>query len=122
MFFWVGIHAREWISPAMATYLMNELIVKNATQYLDNLNIHILPSANPDGYMHSRDSDRLWRKTRSDTGSILGCKGVDGNRNWDFHFDGNNCILMLNTFISLLNQLLYRNNCLNANINTQGHI
>ena len=74
----------------MATYIMNELIVKNATQKY-NLNIHILPSANPDGYMHSRDSDRLWRKTRSSTGSILGCKGVDGNRNWDFHFDGKSC-------------------------------
>jgi hypothetical protein len=33
--------------------------------------------------------DRLWRKTVSDHGSIFGCKGVDGNRNWDFHFGGN---------------------------------
>ena len=83
-----GIHAREWIAPAMATYIMRELVERNATKYIDNLNIHILPSANPDGYEHSRNSDRLWRKTRSSTGSILGCKGVDGNRNWDFHFDG----------------------------------
>jgi len=47
-----------------------------------------LPSANPDGYEYSRDSDRLWRKTRSKTGSIVGCKGVDGNRNWDVNFGG----------------------------------
>jgi len=50
------------------------------------LNIHILPSANPDGYEYSRNSDRLWRKTRSDYGSLLRCKGVDPNRNWDFHW------------------------------------
>ena len=76
----------------MATYIMRELVEKNATNYIDHLNIHILPSANPDGYEHSRNSDRLWRKTRSSTGSILGCKGVDGNRNWGFHFDGEFCL------------------------------
>jgi hypothetical protein len=43
----IGIHAREWIAPAMATYIMNELIEKNATNYIDYLNFHILPSANP---------------------------------------------------------------------------
>ena len=31
---------------------------------------------------------RLWRKTRSDHDSILGCRGVDGNRNYGFHWNG----------------------------------
>ena len=28
----------------------------------------------------------MWRKTRSDNGGILHCKGVDANRNWGFHW------------------------------------
>ncbi len=83
-----GIHAREWISPAMATYIIDSLLNNDQDGFLDKLNFHILPSANPDGYEHSRNSDRLWRKTRSNYNSILLCKGVDGNRNWDFHFAG----------------------------------
>lgn len=57
-------------------------------QYVDNFNIYMLPSANPDGYMYSRTDDRYWRKSRSDTGSSAGCKGVDLNRNWPYHWDG----------------------------------
>ena len=47
-------------------------------------------SANPDGYEYSRNSngDRFWRKTRSDNGGSS-CKGVDGNRNWDYKWGGN---------------------------------
>ena len=43
---------------------------------------------NPDGYEYSRSTDRLWRKTRSDNGHPS-CKGVDGNRNWDYKWGGN---------------------------------
>merc|ERR1712212_1471568 len=83
-----GIHAREWISPAVATFLVRELVEDYAEhpEYLDNINWYFIPSANPDGYAYSWEHDRLWRKTRSDHGSILGCKGVDPNRNWDFHY------------------------------------
>jgi hypothetical protein len=28
----------------------------------------------------------MWRKTRSPIGSIFGCKGVDPNRNWGYHW------------------------------------
>ena len=31
---------------------------------------------------------RLWRKTRSDHGSILGCRGTDANRNFGYHWNG----------------------------------
>ena len=62
-----GIHAREWIAPAVATYLVNELVTNNAAHpdYLDKINWYFIPSANPDGYTWSWDHDRLWRKTRS---------------------------------------------------------
>jgi len=81
-----GIHAREWISPAVATYIVNELVSGYAShpEYLDNINWYFLPSANPDGYAYTFDSDRLWRKTRSPQRG--GCVGVDPNRNWDFHW------------------------------------
>lgn len=83
-----GIHAREWIAPAVATFLMRELVedYEEHPDYIDKLNWYLLPSANPDGYQYSRDSDRMWRKTRSPTGSIFGCKGVDPNRNWGYHW------------------------------------
>merc|ERR1712018_642030 len=81
-----GIHAREWISPAVATFIVRELVEDYAEHpdYLDKINWYFLPSANPDGYAYTFDSDRLWRKTRSPQDG--GCIGVDPNRNWDFHW------------------------------------
>jgi len=83
-----GLHAREWIGPAVATFIVNELVENYAAhpEYIDNINWYYIPVANPDGYVYSWDHDRMWRKTRSDTGSIFGCKGVDPNRNWDHHW------------------------------------
>merc|ERR1712168_890471 len=83
-----GIHAREWIAPAVGTYLIRELVENYADHpdYLDKINWYFIPSANPDGYTYSWEHDRMWRKTRSDHGSLLGCKGVDPNRNWGYHF------------------------------------
>merc|ERR1712241_377170 len=83
-----GIHAREWIAPAVATFIVRELVedYSEHPDYLDKINWYFIPSANPDGYAYSWNYDRLWRKTRSDHDSILGCKGVDPNRNWDFHW------------------------------------
>merc|ERR1712002_105195 len=83
-----GIHAREWIAPAVATFIVRELVEDYAEHpdYIDKINWYFIPSANPDGYMYSHNRDRMWRKTRSDTGSIFGCKGVDPNRNWGYHW------------------------------------
>jgi len=81
-----GIHAREWISPAVATFIVNELVqgYDSHPDYLDKINWYFLPSANPDGYSYTFSSDRLWRKTRSPQSG--GCMGVDPNRNWAFHW------------------------------------
>jgi len=83
-----GIHAREWIAPAVATFIVRELVEDYAEHpdYIDKINWYFIPSANPDGYTYSWEHDRMWRKTRSDNGGILGCKGVDPNRNWGFHY------------------------------------
>ncbi len=39
----VGIHAREWISPAFVTWLINELVENYAAhpQYVDNVDWYI---------------------------------------------------------------------------------
>jgi len=82
-----GIHAREWIASATATFMINELVNKyeENKNIVDNLNLHFLPMANPDGYEYSRTTDRYWRKNRADN-SGSSCKGVDLNRNWGFHW------------------------------------
>ena len=62
-----GIHAREWIASATATFMINELVnnYEQNKDIVDNLNIYFLPMANPDGYEYSRNSDRMWRKNRN---------------------------------------------------------
>jgi murein tripeptide amidase MpaA len=82
----------------MATYIIMELVEKNATEYLDNLNFHIIPCANPDGYEYTmmNGGDRLWRKNRSRyPDSTPECLGVDLNRNWGFKFNGLIVILFI---------------------------
>ncbi|XP_045777843.1 uncharacterized protein LOC123875839 [Maniola jurtina] len=81
-----GIHAREWVAPAMAVYLIHRLVNDpEARQELDGVDWYILPVVNPDGYEYTRTSraHRMWRKTRSKN-NLLGCFGVDGNRNYGF--------------------------------------
>jgi len=82
-----GIHAREWIANAVATFMIRELVenYEANSHIVDNLNIHVLPMANPDGYEYSRSTDRMWRKNRA-VNSGSSCKGVDLNRNFGFHW------------------------------------
>jgi len=84
-----GIHAREWVSPATVTWMLMELVENDANHpdLTEGLDWYFVASANPDGYAFSRDHNRMWRKTRSDNGGILHCKGVDANRNWGFHWN-----------------------------------
>jgi murein tripeptide amidase MpaA len=55
-----GIHAREWIAPAMALYIINQLVENNTanSDLTDAVDWYILPVLNPDGYEYSRDSVR----------------------------------------------------------------
>ncbi|KAI9215845.1 hypothetical protein BC828DRAFT_336387, partial [Blastocladiella britannica] len=79
-----GIHAREWISHATTQYITYNLVTSDEpriTSLLDTVEFLIVPIVNPDGYVHTWSSDRLWRKNRRDNGG--GAYGVDLNRNWD---------------------------------------
>ncbi|KAH8376539.1 hypothetical protein KR093_000049 [Drosophila rubida] len=87
IFLEAGIHAREWIAPAAATYIIKQLLTSNLDSVkalADNYNWYVFPHANPDGYVHTHTTDRMWRKTRTPYGS---CYGADPNRNWGFHWN-----------------------------------
>ncbi|XP_063539316.1 zinc carboxypeptidase A 1 isoform X2 [Cydia strobilella] len=81
-----GCHAREWLSPAVVTYMLYTLL--NANKYKDQELERIaytytwvfIPVMNPDGYEYSHTTDRLWRKNRRPGG------GVDLNRNYGIAF------------------------------------
>ncbi|XP_016976876.1 zinc carboxypeptidase A 1 [Drosophila rhopaloa] len=87
IFLEAGIHAREWIAPAAATYIINQLLTskeESVKKLAENYTWYVLPHANPDGYVYTHTTDRLWRKTRTPYGS---CFGADPNRNWGFHWN-----------------------------------
>ncbi|XP_039488641.1 carboxypeptidase B [Drosophila santomea] len=84
-----GFHAREWISPAAAIYLINQLVenLEDNADLLQDFDWVILPVVNPDGYEYTQLSadTRMWRKTRQPSSS--NCIGTDPNRNFDFHWN-----------------------------------
>ncbi|XP_023592851.1 carboxypeptidase A2 isoform X3 [Trichechus manatus latirostris] len=87
-----GIHAREWVTQATALWTANKIASDygndpSVTSILDAMDIFLLPVTNPDGYVFSQTSNRMWRKTRSKVSGSL-CVGVDPNRNWDAGFGG----------------------------------
>ncbi|XP_055294901.1 zinc carboxypeptidase-like [Sitodiplosis mosellana] len=80
------IHAREWITVATTTYILNEFLTSNDPEVqalAENYDWIIVPVLNVDGYSFTHSNNRMWRKTRQPYGS--GCVGADPNRNWDFH-------------------------------------
>jgi len=79
-----GIHAREWISTATALWTLHTVLQDE--QMMDNLDWFFHIVVNPDGFTFTHEHTRLWRKTRSYHNSALGCRGVDANRNYGFHW------------------------------------
>ncbi|CAI4225319.1 unnamed protein product [Auanema sp. JU1783] len=102
--FWIdgGIHAREWAAPHTALYFIHQLTSRynsdpEIRNMLQKITFVIVPCVNPDGYEFTRSSSnphiRLWRKNRSKMqcrkdswGRNRCCRGVDLNRNFNFHF------------------------------------
>uniref|UniRef100_A0A182T695 Peptidase M14 domain-containing protein n=1 Tax=Anopheles maculatus TaxID=74869 RepID=A0A182T695_9DIPT len=87
IFLEANIHAREWITSATATWLLNELLTSAdpAVQELATAyDWYILPVANPDGFHYTKTTNRLWRKNRYPHNVL--CAGVDLNRNFPYHW------------------------------------
>ena len=83
-----GIHAREWISPAVVIYMANYLTSNNATaiDLRNKFTFTVFPVLNPDGYAYTRSRDRFWRKNRQQLQGTS-CVGIDPNRNFGFQWD-----------------------------------
>lgn len=49
-----GIHAREWISPAVVLYIIHQLVENSKNRHLiESVDWYIIPSLNPDGYEYT---------------------------------------------------------------------
>ncbi|XP_045774591.1 carboxypeptidase B-like [Maniola jurtina] len=81
-----GIHAREWISTSVVTYIADQLAknMDNLPEYITNKDWYFLPVVNPDGYFYSHTSDRMWRKNRARIENTV--YGVDLNRNFGYRW------------------------------------
>lgn len=56
VFLEAGIHAREWISPAAVTYMLNEILTNqdpSVREIIENYNWYVFPVTNPDGYEYT---------------------------------------------------------------------
>lgn len=95
-------HAREWASTMTVTYIADQLTnslleipgvegkftaeMAEVKKLLRNVEVLIVPIANPDGYIFTRTSRFHRKNMRTNDGSS--CTGVDLNRNWAKDYNG----------------------------------
>jgi carboxypeptidase T len=106
VFFLGGVHAREWGSADILVNFLEELInayvqfqpVRIGGKYVSEfdvrrivheLDVFVVPQANPDGRWFSMHHDEMWRKNRRPPPGVADPRyvGVDINRNFPFLWD-----------------------------------
>jgi murein tripeptide amidase MpaA len=80
-----GIHAREWVTGAVTTFIAHQLLGNSteAVELRSKFTFSVIPVLNVDGYAYSRTRKRLWRKNRQETWDFS-CFGIDINRNFPY--------------------------------------
>ncbi|PVH23810.1 hypothetical protein CXQ85_004104 [Candidozyma haemuli] len=88
-----GVHAREWISVSTVLYSVYAMLRHweenpHDSKTLAQLDFLFIPVLNPDGYVYSWETDRLWRKNRQpvEGGDEGSCRGVDIDHSFDYHW------------------------------------
>ncbi len=86
-------HAREVMGPEIAVDMIEYLTENYETDpkvagWLDNINIYVVPSVNPDGGKYVFTTDNMWRKNRNPACGPGLKTGIDLNRNYRFNWDG----------------------------------
>jgi len=98
VFIYCQQHAREWVTPITCVETAERLLRNYATdpttkEYVDNLDIFILPSSNPDGGHYSFYDFASKRRNMANYCPLGGTGGNVGNRNnWGVDLNRNNTI------------------------------
>ncbi|KAI0802253.1 hypothetical protein GGR55DRAFT_457775 [Xylaria sp. FL0064] len=92
IFFNGNVHAREWITSMVVEYILYQIVTgyesdELVQKVLDNYDFYVLPIVNPDGFVYTQTTDRLWRKNRQ-TRSNITAISTDINRNWAVGWGG----------------------------------
>ncbi len=97
VFFDGGVHADEVLSVEVVLNFIQDIMHRYSEgdpivlEYIESLEIFVVPFINPEGHMVVEGGDLDWRKNKSDNfpddGDFNWRDGVDNNRNYDFGWE-----------------------------------